>query len=103
MVILRYAINDPSVEMTPERIQHQMLAWPVRKSIDPVLAFLLNKWMYSAVNYQTTQELYVKYFEVKLCRISKSGANCGKPCNPDRGRSDSWGRCVCGNILWDGS
>lgn len=102
MVIRRHAINDPSLEMTPERIQHQMVAWPVRKSLDPVLAFLLNKWMYAAVSYQITQELYVKYFEEKVCRIGKSGANCDRPCNPDHGRSDSWGRCVCDNIRWAG-
>lgn len=102
-LVLRYMqADDPYLEMTGEQVERQWLAWPVRRSLDPSVAFLLNKWMYAAVNNQTINELYFEYFAKKLCPIGTAGKNCELFCDPAHGSSDAAGACVCESPRWTG-
>jgi hypothetical protein len=100
---LRYTqADDPNFEMTGEQLERQWLSWPVRRSLDPAVAFLLNKWMYAAVSNQTVNELYFEYFGKKLCPIGTAGKNCEIFCDPEHGSSDAAGQCVCASPRWIG-
>ena len=92
----------PYFEMTGEHWARQLLAWPMRKSLDPTSSFLLNKWIYAAITNQVIDELYFEYFEKKLCPIGTAGADCELPCDPDHGSSNAQGQCVCESIRWTG-
>ncbi|CAB9525835.1 acid type B receptor subunit 2 [Seminavis robusta] len=93
LVLGREQSDDPSLEFTGEYLQRQLLAWPVRKSLDPTIAFLLNKWMYAANSNQTIMELYDRYFQKKSCPIGRAGKNCELPCV--HGIANAAGKCVC--------
>lgn len=92
----------PYFEMTGELMVRQLLAWPVRKSLDQTTSFLLNKWMYAAISNQVIDELYFEYFEKKQCPIGTAGVQCELPCDPDFGSSNAQGQCVCKSIRWTG-
>ena len=89
-------------EMTGELMFRQLLAWPTRKTLDPIASFLLNKWIYAAISNQVIDELYYEYFAKKLCPIGTAGVNCELPCDPDHGSSNAQGQCVCESIRWTG-
>ncbi|CAJ1959348.1 unnamed protein product [Cylindrotheca closterium] len=92
----------PHFEMTGEHLVRQLLAWPMRKSLDPTSSFLLNKWIYAAISNQVIDQLFFEYFEKKLCPIGTAGADCELPCDPDHGSSNAQGQCVCKSIRWTG-
>ena len=100
--LLKEQADDPALEMTGEHLQRQLLAWPVRKSLDPTVSFLLNKWMYAAIRNQTISELYSKYFEKKRCPIGKAGKSCELPCDPDHGMANAAGKCICDSTKYAG-
>lgn len=83
-------------------MKRQLLAWPVRRSLDPTVSFLLNKWMYAAISSQAIDELYFEYFSKKLCPIGTAGKHCELPCSPSHGVSNARGRCVCDSVRWTG-
>ena len=102
LVLLKTQADDPALEMTGERHQRQLLAWPVRRNLDPTVSFLLNKWMYAAIRNQTISELYFEYFEKKLCPIGTAGNHCELPCDPDHGMANSAGKCICASTKYVG-
>jgi hypothetical protein len=92
----------PYFEMTGEHLVRQLLAWPMRRSLDPTSSFLLNKWIYAAITNKVIDELFFEYYEKKLCPIGTAGADCELPCDPDHGSSNAQGKCVCESIRWTG-
>jgi Bacterial extracellular solute-binding proteins, family 3 len=102
LVLLKEQADDPTLEMTGERLQRQLLAWPVRKNLDPTVSFLLNKWMYAAIRNQTISALYFEYFEKKLCPIGTAGKHCELPCDPDHGHANAAGMCICESTKYVG-
>lgn len=100
---LRYRrTQHPYFEMTGELMMRQLLAWPVRKTLDPTSSFLFNKWIYAAISKQVINDLYFEYYEKKLCPIGTAGVDCELPCDPDYGSSNAQGQCVCKSIRWTG-
>jgi hypothetical protein len=102
LVLRHMQANEPYFEMTGEQFELQWLSWPVRRSLDREVAFLLNKWMYAAVSNQTVSELYFEYFAKKLCPIGMAGKNCELFCDPEHGSADAAGDCVCASPRWIG-
>lgn len=100
--LMQRKAHDPSLAMTGERLERQLLAWPVRRSLDPTVLFLLNKWMYAAISDHVIDELFSKYFEKKKCPIGTAGKNCEKACDPQHGMADASGKCVCESTRWIG-
>jgi hypothetical protein len=102
LVLRKEQADDPSLEMTGEALNQQLLAWPYRKDLDPTISFYLNKWMYAAISNQTISELYFEYFEKKLCTIGTAGKDCELSCDPDHGMANAAGACVCESTRWTG-
>ena len=94
--------DKPYFQMTGEQLEHQWLAWPVRRSLDTVAAFLLNKWIYAAMGNQTITELYFEHFAKKFCPIGAAGKDCEDFCDPNHGAADAAGKCVCDSPRWTG-
>lgn len=102
LVLRKAQADDPTLEMTGEHFQRQLLAWPVRKNLDSTVSFLLNKWIYAAISNQTISELYFEYFQKKLCPIGTAGKDCELPCDPDHGLANAAGECVCASTRYTG-
>jgi hypothetical protein len=102
-LVLRYLqADEPQFEMTGEKLELQWLAWPVSRNLDAASAYLLNKWIYSALTNQTVDELYFQYYAKKLCKIGTAGKDCELYCDPAHGSADAQGECVCESPRWTG-
>ena len=98
-----FVVHNPEFVLTKERVKSQSVVWPMRRGLDRATTFLINKWLYKASFDSVLDELYRKYYSVQLCPIGKSGENCDLPCDPDHGRSNAIGECICDSIRWTGS
>ena len=100
---LRYrAVQDNTLKVTREQLNTQYLVWPMSYRLDPVVSMLLKRWVYAAVTSGTLDELYYQYFEKHLCPQGTAGENCELPCDPNHGKSDERGVCVCESSRWTG-
>lgn len=102
LILRRMQADTTDVVVTGERLDRQLLAWPVSRDLDPTVAFLLNKWIYASISNHIIDELYFEYFEKKLCPIGTAGNDCELPCDPDHGASNSYGVCICESTRWTG-
>ena len=84
-LILHYvASNDYAVEVTKERFNTQYMVWPFREDLDPMVSRLMKKWLYRAVQNNTLDDLYFRYFQNQLCPQGTAGKNCELPCDPGK-------------------
>ncbi|CAB9510907.1 acid type B receptor subunit 2 [Seminavis robusta] len=61
-LLLRYhASNDPTLEVTNEQFNFLYLHWPMRYDLEPVVSFLLKKWVFHAIVNATLDQLYFQY------------------------------------------
>jgi len=95
--------NNSQFVLTKERLRTTAVVWPLRRGLDPTISFLIKKYIYSAGFNGVLDELYNKYYSVQLCVIGKSGRACDLPCDPDHGRSNREGECVCDSTRWIGA
>ena len=72
-------------------------------SLDPNVRHLIKRWIRIAVESYVVDALYTKYYEPKICPLGYAGENCTMPCNPQYGRSDRLGVCICDSTKYRGS
>jgi len=94
------AALDASLEVTPESFNTQYIVWALKDNTPN--ARLLKKWIYDANTNTTMDELYFKYFRKELCPVGTAGESCQLPCDPNHGRADERGRCICASTKWKG-
>ncbi|CAJ1965339.1 unnamed protein product [Cylindrotheca closterium] len=98
---LRYrAANDASLAVTPESFNTQYITWAF-KDDTPNIRWV-RKWIYQAVINTTMDQLYFEYFQKELCPVGSAGESCQLPCDPDHGKADETGKCVCESTKYRG-
>ncbi|CAB9519450.1 acid type B receptor subunit 2 [Seminavis robusta] len=104
-LLLRYhASNDPTLEVTNEQFNFLYLHWPMRYDLEPVVSFLLKKWVFHAIVNATLDQLYFQYLSPwgSLCTLGTAGKHCERPCDRQHGKANAFGDCVCKSIRWTG-
>ncbi|CAB9526188.1 acid type B receptor subunit 2 [Seminavis robusta] len=102
-LILHYwASQDYTLHVTRESFSTQYVVWPLRQSLPRRTSTLMNKWILTALQNGTLDELYFQYFRNQLCPQGTAGVNCELPCDPDHGEANSRGECICESIKWTG-
>lgn len=102
-LLLKYTVShEVSLELTGETFNSQYYVWPMKVDLTSLASKLMKKWMYDAIQNATLDELYVQYFKNGQCPLGTAGENCDLPCDPDHGRADTSGECVCESAKWTG-
>ena len=94
------AAFDSTLQVTPESFNTQYIVWAIKDNTPNVRYF--EKWIYDAVTNSTMDELYFQYFQKELCPVGTAGEKCELPCDPNNGKSDDRGICVCKSTKWTG-
>ena len=55
-------VQDPQLEVTPEKFDEVMIVWPISSRLDPLLQQLFVRWIYQAKANGIIDTLYNKYF-----------------------------------------
>jgi hypothetical protein len=98
---LRYrAANDATLQVTPEFFNTQYIVWAIKDNTPYVRFF--EKWIYDSITNTTMDELYFKYFQKELCPVGTAGEKCELPCDPNHGKADDRGVCICTSAKYTG-
>ena len=101
---IRYNVAwDDTLEVTREQFNTQYIVWAMKDSIPPIHQRYFKKWMWDANTLSVNDELYSKYFQKALCPVGTAGDNCELYCDPNYGKADSRGICVCVSTKYTGS
>lgn len=101
--LLYAAAWDPTLLVTGESFLTQYLVWAYSRQLPQVEVLLMDKWMRDAITNSTVDELYYQYFQKALCPLGTAGEQCELPCDPDHGKSNVKGECICESAKWTGA
>ncbi|CAB9524661.1 acid type B receptor subunit 2 [Seminavis robusta] len=100
--LLYVAAWDSSLEVTGEQFNTQYIVWAFSRALPQTTLIMLDKWLRDAVTNATTDQIYYKYFQKALCPIGTAGEQCELPCDPDHGKANNRGVCICKSSKWTG-
>ena len=95
-------VNDPQLEVTPEKFDEVYIVWPISSRLEPLLQQMLVRWIYQAKANGVIDALYKQYFTLGYCPIGFAGQQCTEHCSASKGRSDRFRNCVCDSTKWTG-
>jgi 7 transmembrane sweet-taste receptor of 3 GCPR/Bacterial extracellular solute-binding proteins, family 3 len=95
-------VADPDLQVTGETIQRQFFTWPMAYRIHTSIYQLIQQLLFAAIETDTLDDLYYRYFAVKTCPLGNAGEGCQGQCDPDHGLADRFGTCICASSRWTG-
>lgn len=96
------SLGDPTLVLVKEALRKNYIVWPMSYKLDSQIRDLIKKWVYQAVTTGVADDLYTKYYEPKICPLGFAGENCTDNCNPNFGRSNRFGVCICDSARYVG-
>lgn len=96
-------VDHPKLEVRQENFHKQLIVWPFNARLNPLYQQLMLRWIYEAQQTGILDELYQQYFQSATCKVGFAGENCDEPCDPDHGKSDKYGVCICTSTRYTGA
>ena len=100
---LTYASTlDTTLVRTRVELRRNFIGWPMSYALDEHTRYLFKRWFVIAISNNVVDELYTKYYESIVCPLGYAGENCTQYCNPQYGRSNRLGICICDSTKYTG-